>query len=68
MDGWRGGIGGTQISVRGKSGEGLDAKRSDERRVAYGTSELRENAGAGGDSQAGEKGGGTGVRVEIRLD
>jgi hypothetical protein len=68
VNGWRGGIGRTQISVWGTSGEELDAKRSDESRVAYGTSELRKSRGAGGDRQAGEKVGGTGVCIDGWVD
>ena len=62
------GIGRTQISVRQKGGEGLDAERCEERRVAYGTSERRENGCTGGYGQDGEQGGRTRVGADCWLE
>jgi hypothetical protein len=61
-------IDGTQISSGTRRRRGLDAERSEEGRVAYGTSLGREDGCAGGDGQNGEQDSGVHVCLDGGLE
>jgi len=61
-------IDGTRISSGTRRRRGLDAERSEEGRVAYGTSLGREDGCAGGDGQNGEQDSGVHVCLDGGLE